>query len=271
MLDTALKKIAIIGSAPSSIHLAPYRDLEWFIFGCSPGAYGVAGPYSHAWMEGHRWEPQVPGHAGTGQPWFSPEYCEFLIRHPGDVWMSEPLPIEMRTAKPIPTEYLIEKYGPFFFTSSISWMFALALETPGVEEIGLWGIDMAAKEEYGYQRAGCQYFITIAQQRGIKVTIPPESDILQPAYWYGVTENHPMMIKLTARRNELMSRRAQAEQAFNSSRDQINFLNGALDDIEYMINTWVTNQAWISPTLGKTGNEKRAESKNDGEDLLANS
>lgn len=257
MLNTSKKKIAIVGSAPSSVNLAPYRDPEWYIMGCSPGAYGVAGPHSDGWMEAHRWEPQIPGHAGTGKPWFSPEYCEFLIRHPGKVWMSEPIPPEFRNAKPIPVEELVKKYGPFFFTSSIAWMLAIALETSGVEEIGLFGVDMAAKEEYGYQRAGCQHFITIAHQRGIKVTIPPESDILQPTYWYGVTENHPMMIKMTARRDELLTRRQQAEHQFNAAKEQVLFLNGALDDVEYMINTWVTSQSWLNPSLGETGNENR--------------
>lgn len=257
MLGTDRKKVALIGSAPSSIPLAPYDDPEWFIIGCSPGAYGIAGPKSDAWCELHRWEPQVPGYAGTGKPWFSPEYCEFLVRHPGTVWMADPVPPEVPNAKAFPMQEMAEKYGPFFFTSSLSYMWAMALETPGVEEIGMWGVDMSANEEYGYQRAGCQYFITLAIQRGIKVTVPPESDILQPTYWYGVTENHPMMIKLSARRNELQQRKAAADQRAAQAREESLFLSGALDDINYMINTWVTQQAWIEAEPGKTGNETR--------------
>jgi len=259
-------KIALIGSAPSSVRLAPYGDPEWQIWGCSPGAYAYAGPHAHAWFEAHRWEPQIPGHLGTGQAWFTPEYVEFLTRFKGPVFMAGEtphmdlnLPIEIPNARAIPINELMEKYGPYFFTSSLSWMWAMALETPGVTEIGMWGVDMSAHEEYGYQRAGCQYFITLAVQRGIKVTVPPESDILQPAYMYGVSENSPMMVKLTARRNELLARKSAADQRAQQANNESAFLAGALDDLKYMIDTWITTQTWIMPTMGKTGNEVRAE------------
>lgn len=250
-------KIALIGSAPSSVRLAPYADPSWTIWGCSPGAYGMA-PRSDAWFELHRWEPQVPGKPGTGQPWFSPEYVEFLVRHPC-VYVADPAPPEVPNAHVYPVEAMINRYGPFFMTSSLSWMFALALEQPGIEEIGLWGVDMSASEEYGYQRAGCQYFITLAMQRGIKVTIPPESDLLQPAYFYGITENSPMMVKLTARRAELQSRKQAADQRATQARDESIFLSGALDDLEYMIKTWVAFQSFVEPRFGKSGNEGRAQ------------
>lgn len=250
-------KIALIGSAPSSIRCAPYNDPEWQVWGCSPGAYGVV-PRSDAWFELHRWEPQIPGKPATGQPWFSPEYVEFLTRYKGTVWMANPVPPEIANAKAVPMDELIQKYGPYFFTSSLSWMFAMALETPGVTEIALFGVDMSAHEEYGQQRPGCQYFITLAIQRGIKVTIPPESDLLQPAYFYGVTENTPMMVKMTARRNELMGRLQAAEGRLNQARDEANFLRGALDDVDYITKTWVAFQSFIEPKMGKTGNEVRA-------------
>ena len=64
-----MTKIALVGSAPSSIRLAPINDPDWQIWGCSPGAYGVVGPRADVWFEMHRWEPQVPGHAGLdGEP-----------------------------------------------------------------------------------------------------------------------------------------------------------------------------------------------------------
>jgi hypothetical protein len=255
--NTTKKKIALVGSAPSSIHSAPYDDPEWFVVGCSPGAYGVAGPKSDAWMELHRFEPQIPGHVGTGQAWFTPEYVEFLIRHPGTVWMATPLPPEFSNALPLPVEELTEEFGPFFFTSSLSWMWAMALMTPGVEEVGMFGVDMSAHEEYGQQRPGCHFFITEAIKRGVKVTVPPESDILQPSFWYGVTENKPMAIKLTARLRELEGRKAAADQRAAQGREESLFLSGAIDDVKYMLDTWVTQQAWIEPELRPTGNEDR--------------
>lgn len=268
-------KIALVGSAPSSINLAPYGDPSWEIWGCSPGAYGIAGPHSQTWFEIHRWEPQIPGHAGTGKPWFTPEYCEFLIRHPGTVYMAEPIPPEFTNAKALPIDRIVEEFSPFFLNSSLSWMWAMAilkiedqkaakrLGCPGDDqeeyEIAMFGVDMAAHEEYAEQRPSCQFFITEAKRRGIKVTVPPESDILQPSFWYGVTENKPMAIKLTARLRELEARKAAADQRFEQAKQESIFLSGAIDDVNYMLNTWVTSQSWMETRLAPTGNEGRGE------------
>ena len=78
-------KVALMGSAPSSVQLGPFRDKSykefiggkpnlypqapfldqtWQIWGCSPGAFGIV-PRSDRWFELHRWEPGA-------QTWFSP-------------------------------------------------------------------------------------------------------------------------------------------------------------------------------------------------------
>jgi hypothetical protein len=229
-------KIALIGSAPASVRLAPYRDAAWKIWGCSPGAYAVV-ERADAWFEMHRWEPPVIGRPDLQVPWFSPEYCLWLKQFQGDVYMAEQLPDVPRSIA-YPWQEMVDKYGPYFMNSSLSWMFALALEQPGIEEIGLWGVDMSATEEYGYQRAGCHYFITLAMQRGIKVTVPPESDLLLPKPLYGIGETHPMMIKLTARMRELDGRIMGAQQRFEQAKQEIQFLSGAKDDLNYHLQTW---------------------------------
>lgn len=249
-------KIALIGSAPSSVKLAPYDDPEWEIWACSPGVYGVA-PRTDAYFELHLWEPPVPGKPGTGKPWFSPEYCEFLARYKGTVWVAQPVP-EIANAVVYPFDEMIAKYGPFFFTSSLSWMLALALQRTGVTEIGLWGVDMSATEEYQLQRPGCWHFITEAMKLGIKVTVPPESDLLQPPFLYGLNETSPMAIKLTARRAELQSRLSDAQAREAAASREMLFYQGALDDLQYFWNTWVTYQTYLQPTRSKTGNEERA-------------
>lgn len=126
-------KIALIGSAPSSVRLAPYHDPSWKIWGCSPGVYGIA-PRVDMWWELHRFEP--------GQPWFSPEYCQWMSKLNVPVMMAEVRP-EIPTSCALPHEALVAKYGPYFFTSSLAWMMATAIEA-GATKIGLWGVDMAA-------------------------------------------------------------------------------------------------------------------------------
>jgi hypothetical protein len=221
----------------------------------------MAGPHADSWMELHRWEPQVAGHAGTGQSWFSPEYCEFLTRFKGDVWMVDPLPPEIPNARLLPHMELSDTFGPFFFTSSLAWMLGMAIVTPGVEEIGLFGVDMAAHEEYQWQRPGCQFFLQEAMKRGIKVTVPPESDLLQPALWYGVSETTPMHIKLTARMRELQARKAGIERQLSVANQELHFVSGAIDDMNYFIQTWVTTNEFFRPRLMPTGNEVRGDGR----------
>ena len=230
------KKIGLIGSAPSSIRLAPYKDLSWTLWGCSPGAYPIV-ERADAWFELHRWEPPVIGDPQHQVPWFTPEYCQWLGQFPGPVYVADQIP-NIPRATLYPCEQMIEKYGPYFFTSSLSWMFALALEDPEIEEIGLWGVDMSATEEWGYQRAGCHYFVTLAMQRGIAVIIPPESDLLCPKPLYGIGEGTPMMVKHTARMRELQSRLNAVSAAKVNAEHEEMFLRGAIDNLNYEIHTW---------------------------------
>ena len=85
-------KIALIGSAPSSVRLAPYSDQSWAIWGCSPGAFGMV-QRADVWWEIHRWEPPAIGKPFDpgNVPWFSPEYAEWLRKFPGPVITSQPV------------------------------------------------------------------------------------------------------------------------------------------------------------------------------------
>ena len=47
------------------------------------------------------------------------------------------------------------------------------------DEIGLWGVDMKAEDEYAYQRPNIEYWLGIAEGKGIKVHIPEASPILK--------------------------------------------------------------------------------------------
>lgn len=233
-------KIALLGSAPSSLHLAPISDPSWLIWGCSPGAFPAIGTHVNnlsAWFELHRWEPPVIGVAAQQVPWFSPEYVQWMSQLKCPVWMKDHVDA-IPTSQPYPVAEMIEQFGPYFFTSSLAWMFAMALLLEP-QEIGLWGVDMSATEEWGNQRNGCHYFIQLAQAKGIKVTIPGESDLLRPPPLYAVVESSDMHIKLLARQRELNGRYNAAVQQRDAAMQTILFLQGALDDLQYMLSTWV--------------------------------
>jgi hypothetical protein len=232
-------KIAIIGSAPSSVRLAPYTDPSWAIWGCSPGAYGEIPPgRSDVFFELHRWEPPAPGQPNNAanRPWFSPEYVRFLELHEGPVYMSEKVP-SVKNCVVYPFAEMNAEFGPYFWTSSMAYMLALAIKLRP-RAIGLWGVDMAAHSEYSFQRPGCQNFLGIAASIGIKIVLPLESDLLQPPTPYGKIENHPRHVKLLCRRNELAARKAMHDQTANSAAQQAMFCAGAIDNLDYILATW---------------------------------
>lgn len=242
-------KIAIVGTAPSTCRKAPYSDPSWKIWGCSPGLYPVA-PRTDAWFELHRWEPPVIGRPDQQKAWFSPEYVMWLSMYQGPVYMQEPVR-EVPNSRALPVKDLLLKYGHYFFTSSIAWMMAMAIEeierarekrepgSPEVDALGLFGVDMSATEEYGYQRAGCQFFLQIAHSRNIQIAVPMESDITCPAPLYGISEGTHRAIKFLERERELQARLHAAEQAAQAAQMQAAFLKGALDDNLYHRGTWL--------------------------------
>ena len=243
-------RIAILGTAPSSMLLAPFGDESYRIWSCSPGTYPYL-PRVDAFFELHRWEPGVVGKPMTQKTWFSPEYVQWLSMLKCPVWMSSKQ-TQIPESRALPVADLTGKYGTFFFTSSIAWMIACAIEDILEERahcethalpvppstIALFGVDMAANEEYGFQRAGCQHFLLLAADLGIEIVVPPESDLLRPSALYGIDESEPWMIKLTARRNELTQKRQQVQMQLQECVKQDAYLAGALDDLNYQMLTW---------------------------------
>lgn len=136
------KRIACLGSAPSSIRFAPFDDPSWTIWGCSPALYPQARRID-AWWELHRMEEPVIGQAGLQVPWFSPEYIQWLKQLRVPLYMATAL-AEYPTSVAYPIRQMIDKYGPYVWTSSLAYMVILAMEDPECVEIGMWGVDMAA-------------------------------------------------------------------------------------------------------------------------------
>ena len=223
------KKIVLLGTAQSSVHLAPYHDRSWDIWACSVGT--VMQPRISRRFELHRWNP--------ADPRFDPGYVDYLRRYDGEVVMAKQYD-DIPNCVPIDWRYLIEKYTPYFFTSSVAWMFAMAIDA-GATSIGLWGVDMAASEEYGYQRAGCQYFALVARSLGIEVGVPPESDLLRPPPLYGVCENSHQWIKSLARERELKERLARVDLQLKQAELEKVFVQGAIDDLQWNQQTWFGN------------------------------
>ena len=220
-------KIALLGTAPSSRNDAPFRDPSWQIWACSPPNMGL--PRVDQWFELH--PPEF-----LGQPPDPPEYPGWLAKLTCPLWMQRRVEA-YPASRPYPVQEVVEKWGPYFFTSTLSWMLALAIEEKP-EAIGLWGVDMQAESEYGHQRPGCHYFIRRAYEMGIEVSAGVGSEILQPPPLYGFCESKPMWRKLMARKEELAGRIRAADIKQQEAAREMAILTGAKDDVEYMIRTW---------------------------------
>jgi hypothetical protein len=58
-------------------------------------------------------------------------------------------------------------------------------ERPSDWEIGIWGISMTVDSQWGPQRSQFEYLIGLARGSGLRVYVPPESDLLKGNYAYG--------------------------------------------------------------------------------------
>lgn len=224
-------KIAIVGGAPSSCGLAPYNDPSWIIYACSPNSLSMV-KRSDEWFEIHPWKP------GERQ---SMDFVMHLAMHKGPVWMIEPKP-EVPTAVAYPKDAMVQKFGKYFFTSSISWMAAKAIDTleQSTDEekvLGFWGVDLQAADEYQMQRGGCHYFIVEAERRGIKVQAAPESDILAPPPLYGFFEMEPGQVKIATKLVEMRRKEEEQKQAAIRAQVSASFFEGARHAFEYLRRT----------------------------------
>lgn len=221
------KKVAIVGTQPSSRVVAPFGDPEWTIWGTSPGNMNML-PRIDAWFEMHvnlMW----PKYRIYGEP-----YIRWVNDNHWPV-----VAIDQRffpRAIRYPIEDILKKFGlpqPYFFTSTFAYTMAYAIHV-GVEEMALYGVDMSSKDEYILQRGGGHHFICVAYERGIKVTIPPESDLAQPPPLYGYCDMTPYGRKNAAREDEMIDRVGQIEQQITALQQQLIYLKGALENQQYM-------------------------------------
>lgn len=237
-----MKKLAIVGTAPSSIHLAPYNNPDYEI-------WGLNGVYSYIdfpnitnftrWFDIHSLDaikevykhPQYQ-HYGVG-------YVEWLQNLSIPVFMQEKYE-EIPTSLKYPLEEILARFPRKYFTNTVSWMLALAIYE-GYEDISIFGVDMCVADEYACQRPSCEYFIGYAEGLGIKVYLPDQSDLLKTPFLYGFEDEKQdfMRAKLLARKQELEQKKAEFQQQANQATAAINTYDGALQDIEYILGVWL--------------------------------
>lgn len=172
-------RIAIVGADPATKQGAPYKNGGWTIWACSmrhlqgmpDGSVSPNIPRWDAWFDLHL---PMGLHVPNGQ--VAEDYATWLRTQPA-VYVRDPKET-FAGAIAYPEDELKARFGPYFFTSSIACMMALAI-AKGATEIGIWGVSMASGD-YLTQVPGCHYFTQRARDLGITVSVPPGSTLLNP-------------------------------------------------------------------------------------------
>lgn len=211
------RKVAIMGTAPSSIPDAPLDDPEWEIWGTSRLWKMI--PRQDVWFELHDLDEIGRGWDCTDRERRvqRDEHLEWLEGADIPVYLQdedERVPSGLRYPLDEIADTLREQYGDTerYFTNSISYMLAYALYC-NVDEVGVWGVDMALDNEYTSQRPSVEYWIGLLRGAGITVHIPASCDLLQKSHLYGYEfeEGSRFMERLEARDRELKARKDDAE------------------------------------------------------------
>ena len=179
------KKIAICGFASSSRHLIPTDDTTWIIAGLNQLYRHM--PRADVWFDIHvNWaDHNVEGTDHEG--WL--KSCGI------PVYMSHK-PKELPDVIEYPIDRMIARHGVDYFTSTVSFMIAWAMDTieadieagNGVASdytIGVFGIDLIVGTEYEVQKACAEFWLGVAAGLGINVVIPPQSALLKQSHRYG--------------------------------------------------------------------------------------
>lgn len=197
------KKVCIMGFAPSWKE-TPFENQDYEIWTLNE-AYKLAEQQPK--FRADRW---FEIHDRNSPSKNTEEHMAFLRQCPCPVYMwqhYDDIPNSVKFPKDDVVEFFSKRgcSGSEYFTNSISWFVALAIYE-GYEEILITGVDMAQDSEYQAQRPSVEFWIGYAEGMGIKVTIPPTSDILKATQMYGFESNNRNRAWIKAQTKELGKR-----------------------------------------------------------------
>ena len=249
----SIEGIAIVGTAPSSRQSAPYPDpgcplngaigWETWCIGMDPGKITRG---FHRWYEIHDpewlmdkennpdWTPDTARHIKWLRD-ISEKGAHVVLCNPSEIIPKAKVMDRPRIIKEF---NLTAQEAHQFLSSSIAWMLAdaILLNPP---QIGLWGVDMALSEEYSEQRGGCVFFMREARLRGIKIVVPPQSDMFFGKGVYPDYTETPEFKKLVARRREIKHRLGEAQNAAQQAQMAGAQFMGSLQELDWLMRTQI--------------------------------
>jgi len=229
-----VKKVAVLGFT-DSWKKAPFDDPSWEIWGLNELYMFI--PRWTRWFELHQRSVYEADKKRTSDHIYALRAMTcplYMHQHYEDMPTSIPYPLQaIAAAFPNPAG------GLPYLTNSISFMLALSI-LEGFQEIMVCGVDMSADSEYQQQRPSCEYFLGIAQGRGIKVTLPGECELLHTNFLYGYQQEEleRWNQRMLAREKDLQNK----IEGLNQQRSQLeagwNQYQGALQDTQHLRKNW---------------------------------
>jgi hypothetical protein len=218
-----MRKIAIIGTGPGW-EKAPLDWETWTISGLHDRFTPVRVYELHTAQEiMDAWKEKT-----------TPQKIEWLKKQ--NLFIHPSLQTTFTNGQVFNYQKYLDKHGSYF-TSSISWMLAEAIdEMP--DEIGIFGVGMSSLSEYAHQKPGCTYLIGWAKALGIKVTIQEGSELLTSPYIYGLEAPPKILTDLAKQKEQMTIKKQRYEDDCLAAREQYNKAQGALDMIEYFENNF---------------------------------
>ena len=178
-----VRKIALVGGA-STLRYTPWDDPTWEIWA------------HHSCRHLCKREPDLYFDLHPKELWadskkkfWDPDYLSWLNVNRTPIMMQQVFPEAPASIK-YPFETMITEFPRGYMTNTVAHMVAFAL-MEGVTHLGIFGCHYDTGSEYGPQRGSAEYWLGVAEGRGVHVRIPPGCDLLnRPSLIYGY-QSHP--------------------------------------------------------------------------------
>lgn len=223
-MDQKKTKVAILGTVPHKLQ-APFDNEEFEIWAIAHACLGDPLKRVDRIFELHKWEEVIK--------WKSDQAWQLHSGIP--VYLREKRS-EVQNGVIYPFNRIEKKFKIFddrnecMMTNSISWMIALAIDE-GFKDIHIYGVNMSASMEYGFQKPSCEYYMGLAKGMGCNIYVPVESDLCKSYYLYGKDEekNSEMIKKLEDRLTFTQGMHNHYKNLQNQARDAMNQFIGSLE------------------------------------------
>jgi len=223
------KKIAIVGTADSA-GMANNLGDDWKIWSCNA-----------AHKKLNRFDLQFELHPieYLHDIGIEPAYFEHL-KNCGNKLVLQKKNVDYPEAQEYPLQEIIDSLKAAYFNNTIAYMIAYAIYmNPDLEELGIFGVDMAAETEYKSQRPCCEFWLGVAYGRKIIITIPDTSPLVKATHLYGFEELPPHLLGIKKRADKLKAGLKQRELEKERAAFDWWYHKGAVEALDKIVGAYV--------------------------------